>query len=126
MINFALIGCGRIAKRHAELLGTGQIAGARLAAVCDIVPERAREYGERYKVPHFTSVDDLLASKGIDAVSVLTPSGSHADIAVKVAQSHRHVVVASGSRTTLRRSAPSATRIARGSPFEHERRLACT
>ena len=34
MINFAIIGCGRIAKRHAELLGTGQIAGARLAAVC--------------------------------------------------------------------------------------------
>lgn len=101
MINFALIGCGRIAKRHAELLGTGQIAGARLAAVCDIIPERAREYGERYKVPHFTSVDELLASKGIDAVSVLTPSGSHADIAVKAAQSHRHVVVEKPMALTL-------------------------
>ncbi len=28
MLNFALIGCGRIAKRHSELLGRGQIAGA--------------------------------------------------------------------------------------------------
>lgn len=101
MINFAIVGCGRIAKRHAELLGTGQIAGARLAAVCDIVPERAREYGERYKVPHYTSVDDLLAAKDIDAVSVLTPSGSHADIAVKAAQSHRHVVVEKPMALTL-------------------------
>ena len=101
MINFALIGCGRIAKRHAELLGTGQIAGARLAAVCDIVPERARAYGEKYKVPAFTSVDELLASPGLDAVSVLTPSGSHADIAVKAAQSRRHVVVEKPMALTL-------------------------
>ena len=101
MINFALVGCGRIAKRHAELLGTGQIAGARLTAVCDISPERAREYGERYKVPAFTSVDDLLAAKDIDVVSVLTPSGTHADIAVKVAQSRRHVVVEKPMALTL-------------------------
>ena len=41
MLNFALVGCGRIAKRHSELLGHRQIAGARLSAVCDVVPERA-------------------------------------------------------------------------------------
>jgi predicted dehydrogenase len=101
MINFALIGCGRIAKRHAELLGSGQIAGARLAAVCDIVPERARGYAERFNVPAFTSVDALLACSGIDVVSVLTPSGSHAEIAIKVAQSHRHVVVEKPMALTL-------------------------
>ncbi len=93
MINFALIGCGRIAKRHAELLGLGQVAGARLAAVCDIVPERARAYAERFKVPAFTSVDELLASPGIDAVSILTPSGSHAEIAIKAAQARKHIIV---------------------------------
>jgi len=35
MINFALVGCGRIAKRHSELLGLNQIKGAKLVAVCD-------------------------------------------------------------------------------------------
>jgi predicted dehydrogenase len=101
MINFAIVGCGRIAKRHAELLGTGQIKGARLAAVCDLVPERAQAYGERFKVPAFTSIDDLLASSGIDAVSILTPSGTHADLAVKAAQAHKHVVVEKPMALTL-------------------------
>lgn len=101
MIRFAIIGCGRIAKRHAELLGTGQIAGASLAAVCDIDAKRAATYGERFKVPAFTSINELLASTGIDAVSVLTPSGMHADHAVAVARSGRHVVVEKPMALTL-------------------------
>jgi predicted dehydrogenase len=40
-LRFALVGCGRIAKRHAALLGSGEIAGAELGAVCDTVPEKA-------------------------------------------------------------------------------------
>ena len=101
MINFALLGCGRIAKRHAELLGTGQIAGARLAAVCDIVPARADEFGARYGVPAFHSPEELLRSTGIDVVSVLTPSGMHADHAVAVAKSGRHIVVEKPMALTL-------------------------
>ena len=101
MINFALLGCGRIAKRHAELLGTGQIAGARLAAVCDIVPARADEFGARYGVPAFHSPEELLRSIGIDVVSVLTPSGMHADHAVAVAKSGRHIVVEKPMALTL-------------------------
>lgn len=93
MLKFALVGCGRIAKRHAELLGTGQIAGARLSAVCDIIPERAREYGERYGVPWFQRMEDMLAAPGIDAVSILTPSGMHAAHTIAVAHAGKHAVV---------------------------------
>lgn len=109
MIDFAIVGCGRIAKRHADLLGTGQIAGARLAAVCDIVPERAAAFAERYNVRGFTSLDDMLGSPGIDVVSVLTPSGMHADHAVAVARSGRHVVVEKPMALTL----PDADRMIR-------------
>lgn len=101
MINFALLGCGRIAKRHAELLGTGQIAGARLAAVCDVRPERAQEFGARYGVPSFDSLPDMLREPGIDVVSVLTPSGMHAEHAIAVARSRRHVVVEKPMALTL-------------------------
>jgi UDP-N-acetyl-2-amino-2-deoxyglucuronate dehydrogenase len=93
MIRIALIGCGRIAKRHAELLGTGQIEGARLAAVCDRNPDRAAAFGSRYAVPAFTTIDELLRAPAIDAVAVLTPSGLHAEHAVRVAASGRHVIV---------------------------------
>lgn len=101
MINFAIIGCGRIAKRHAELLGTGQIAGARLAAVCDIRPERADSFGAKFGVPSFTAIGEMLAMKGINAVSVLTPSGMHAGHAIQVAASKRHVLVEKPMALTL-------------------------
>ena len=101
MIRFALIGCGRIARRHADLLGTGQIPGAQLAAVCDIVPQRLGAFAEKYQVPGFASIDELLAQPGIDAVSVLTPSGMHADHAVQVARSGRHVIVEKPMALTL-------------------------
>lgn len=101
MIRFAILGCGRIARRHAELLGTGQIAGATLAAVCDVVPQRVGAFAEKYGVPGFTSLDDLLAQPGIDAVAVLTPSGMHAEHAIRVARSGRHVVVEKPMALTL-------------------------
>ncbi|WP_295640750.1 Gfo/Idh/MocA family oxidoreductase [uncultured Methylibium sp.] len=101
MIEFAIVGCGRIAKRHAELLGTGQIAGARLSAVCDVRPERAEAFGQRYDVPWTTSLDELLARPGIDVVSVLTPSGMHAAHVIAVARSRRHIVVEKPMALTL-------------------------
>ncbi|MEO5844854.1 MAG: Gfo/Idh/MocA family oxidoreductase [Caldimonas sp.] len=101
MIAIALLGCGRIARRHAELLGTGQIEGARLAAVCDRQGERAAAFGSRYAVPSFTGIDELLAAPGIDAVAVLTPSGMHAGHAIRVARSGRHVIVEKPMALTL-------------------------
>jgi predicted dehydrogenase len=102
MIRFALIGCGRIAKRHAELLGTGQIEGAQLAAVCDVHADRAAAFGSRYQVPSFSTIDALLAAPAIDAVAVLTPSGMHAEHAIRVARSRRHVIVEKPMALTLR------------------------
>ena len=101
MINFAIIGCGRIAKRHAELLGTGQIAGARLAAVCDIQRDRAEGFGTKYEVPAFTSIDEMLKMPGLDAVAILTPSGMHAEHAILAAHSKRHVLVEKPMALTL-------------------------
>jgi predicted dehydrogenase len=43
----------------------------------------------------------MLAAPGIDAVSVLTPSGMHADHAVAVARSGRHIVVEKPMALTL-------------------------
>lgn len=100
-MNFALVGCGRIAKRHAELLGLGQIAGARLAAVCDIDAARAKQFGERFDVPWFTDMDEMMRAQPIDVVSVLTPSGLHAEHAVRLAKHGRHILVEKPMALTL-------------------------
>lgn len=93
MIGFGLLGCGRIAKRHSDLLGGGHIKGARLTAVCDEVPERADAIASRYGVPAFYDIDSLLTRDDVDVVSVLTPSGLHPAHAIAVAKAGKHVVV---------------------------------
>src|SRR4051794_37650347 len=92
-LKFGLVGCGRIAKRHSELLGTGQIAGARLSAVCDIEPSRADELARRFDVPSFHDYGEMLSSADVDVISVLTPSGMHAKHAIQAAEAGKHVVV---------------------------------
>ena len=100
-IKFALIGCGRISKRHAELLHHHQIAGAELVAVCDVNENRARSAGELYKVPAFTDMHEMMAKVDIDVVSILTPSGMHAEHTLAVAKYKKHIVVEKPMALTL-------------------------
>jgi UDP-N-acetyl-2-amino-2-deoxyglucuronate dehydrogenase len=93
MIKFGLLGCGRIAKRHSELLGGGHIDGARLVAVCDPIRERADAVASKFGVPASYDIDDFLARSDIDAVAVLTPSGMHAEHVIACAKAGKHVVV---------------------------------
>lgn len=101
MINFAILGCGRIARRHADLLGLGQIEGARLVAACDVNVSRTKAFVEKYQVPGFSSLAEMLAQTNIDVVSILTPSGMHAQHAIAVAGATRHIVVEKPMALTL-------------------------
>lgn len=101
MLKFALVGCGRIAKRHAELLGLNQIEGAKLTAVCDHDSSKAISIGERFSVPHYTDMHAMLQSENIDAVVVLTESGNHARNVVDLAQYGKHIIVEKPMALTL-------------------------
>ena len=88
-ISFALIGCGRIAQRHAALIATK----GRLAGVCDIIKEKADSLAAAYQVKAWYSIDDLLSGeKDIDVVVICTPNGLHAIHAVKALQAGFHVL----------------------------------
>ena len=93
MIRFGLLGCGRIAKRHSELLGGGHISQASLVAVCDPIQARADAIASRFGVPAHYGIDDFLARQDIDAVAVLTPSGMHPQHVIACAKAGKHVVV---------------------------------
>ena len=100
-LRFLLVGCGRIAKRHAELLGRGQIEGARLAGVCDIDPDRARAFGAQYDVPWFSDMGEMFARVEAEVASILTPSGMHPAHAMAAAAAGLHVVVEKPMALTL-------------------------
>lgn len=91
-LKFALLGCGRIARKHIDAINNA--AGSRLVAVCDVNLARASAMGSKLGVPHFANVDDMLqAVPEIDVVNILTPTGYHAEHAVRVASYGKHVVV---------------------------------
>jgi UDP-N-acetyl-2-amino-2-deoxyglucuronate dehydrogenase len=93
MIRFGLLGCGRIAKRHSDLLGGNHIQGASLVAACDPLRARADAIATKFGVPAHYDMNDFLARKDIDAVAVLTPSGMHPDHVIAAAKAGKHVVV---------------------------------
>ncbi|PIP98582.1 MAG: oxidoreductase [Shewanella sp. CG18_big_fil_WC_8_21_14_2_50_42_11] len=101
MLKFALLGCGRIAKRHSELLGHKQIENAKLVAVCDVVEEKAKKIGEQFGIPYFTDMNEMIAQTDIDVVSVLTESGYHAQHVIGIAKHKKHIVVEKPMALTL-------------------------
>lgn len=103
MLGFALVGCGRIAKKHADILGGGQFESAGLVAVCDINESKARRFGEKYGVPWFVDMHAMMKSMGghIHAICVLTESGNHCRHTVELAQYGKHIVVEKPMALTL-------------------------
>lgn len=97
----ALVGCGRISLRHSELLGGGHVAGAALAAVCDVVPERANTVAAKYGVPAFTEMHEMMQRVRPDAVAVLTESGNHAAHTIALAPYGAHIIVEKPMALTL-------------------------
>jgi UDP-N-acetyl-2-amino-2-deoxyglucuronate dehydrogenase len=89
-LRFAIVGCGRIAQRHALQI---QTVGT-LVAVCDIVEERTRIFADLYKAECFFSINDLLAADpAVDVVVICTPNGLHAEHSILAMGKGYHVLV---------------------------------
>lgn len=88
-LKFALIGCGRIALRHAEIINNI----AELTAVCDIKPERADEFSKKFFSKPYTSIEELLLNeKDTDVVSVCTPNSFHSAHTIAALKAGKNVV----------------------------------
>lgn len=75
-IGFALIGCGKVAFRHADAIA--QTPHARLIAVCDTDDAKAKALSQQASVPYYLDHQQMLkAHPEINVVSLLTPSGLH-------------------------------------------------
>ena len=101
MIKFALIGCGRIAIRHTNLLGNGEIEGAKLVAVCDLDENKANAVSSKFSVKGYTDYHEMFKNEQIDCVAVLTDSGSHAEIVIDIAQYGKAILVEKPMALTL-------------------------
>jgi UDP-N-acetyl-2-amino-2-deoxyglucuronate dehydrogenase len=88
-IRFAIIGCGRIAQRHAAHINSKGI----LVAVCDVVKEKANQLGKEYNAIPYYSIEALLNGEpALDVITICTPNGLHAEHSIKALQAGFHVL----------------------------------
>ena len=88
-MKIAQIGVGGWGKNHVRILselGT-------LSAVCDIDHKLAKEFGEKYSVNYYESLDELLDSENFDAAFVVTPTSTHMEIVSRLLEARKHVFV---------------------------------
>jgi len=83
------IGTGGWGKNHTRILAQLEV----LTAVCDTNKEKSKEFGEKYSVNHYDSVDSLLDSENFDGAFVCTPTSTHSEIATKLIQKRKSVFI---------------------------------
>lgn len=90
-IRFGLIGCGRVAPRHAQSLQ--QLDETELVAVADVKPNRADNFAQKYGVQAYYDHHALLEHHEIDAVTICVPSGLHKALTMDALAAGKHVLV---------------------------------
>jgi predicted dehydrogenase len=89
-VRFAVVGCGHIGKRHAEMIVRN--AESELVALCDTAPADSLKI-DHFNVPFFNSIESLLASGlEFDVVNVCTPNGLHSAHSLAALSAGKHVV----------------------------------
>jgi len=101
VVKFAVVGLGNIGSRHLAVLEA--YPHAEIVAICDVEPEKCARYVALYSgIPVFSNYADMLAQTEADVISICTPHGLHAPMAVQAANSGRHVLVEKPMALTVR------------------------
>jgi len=90
-VRFALVGCGRIAANHLAAM-QAHAKDCELVGVCDTDPAALAKAQQATGAPGFQSLDALLAGTEADCIVLATPSGLHAEQAIRCAMAGRHVM----------------------------------
>ena len=82
MIKLGIVGTGGMAGAHGE--NFRKIKGVEMVACCDVLPEKAKAYAKKFHIKnYYGSLDEMLASEKLDAVSIVTPDFNHTESALK-------------------------------------------
>jgi UDP-N-acetyl-2-amino-2-deoxyglucuronate dehydrogenase len=100
-IGFGIIGCGMISRFHAKAVA--DIKGAKVTACFDSYTESADKFGAEIGCKVYHKLDDMLADKSVDVVTICTPSGVHAEPAIAAAKAGKHIIVEKPLDITLKR-----------------------
>ena len=93
MINWGIIGCGKVTEVKSGP-AFNKVKDSKLIAVMRRDASLAEDYARRHNVPKFYSkASDLIYDKDINAVYIATPPGSHAEYAIEVIKARKAVYI---------------------------------
>jgi len=90
-MRIGIIGCGMIAGIHAQAIAS--LEEAELAGAADHNPARAAEFCAKHGGKAYADSEELLCDPTVDAVSICTPSGFHAEGAIAALEHGKHVIL---------------------------------
>ena len=88
-MKIVIIGTGSWGKNHCRVLSEFGV----LSAVCDINIQRAEEFGKKYSVNFYNSLENMLEKEEFDAAFVCSPTSTHFDITSALIENKKHVFV---------------------------------
>ncbi|MDF2944198.1 MAG: oxidoreductase domain protein [Herbinix sp.] len=93
-VRIGIIGIGNMGFAHAKCIGSGEIEGLKLTALCDLDEEKIDKVRKEFPdIPVFIDYKELLGSGLVDAIIIAVPHILHADIAIDAFDSGLHVLV---------------------------------
>lgn len=90
VVRVGLVGCGRVARVHAEALAAAE--QTQLVAVADVKEDRAQTFAEKYGAEAYTDWTKMLERDDIDAIQICTPHYLHAEMTIAAANAGKHVL----------------------------------
>lgn len=91
-MKFGIVGIGHIGKRHIAVIDAEP--NAEIAAICDIEIEKCKEQSDLYGgIPTYSDYEKMLTDSDCEIVSIATPHGLHAEMAVLAAKHKKHILV---------------------------------
>lgn len=93
IIKLGIIGCGRVAEeRHLPALK--MLDKIKIVAISDVDSDRMQKVGGQLRVENqFADYRELIDCQGVEAVGVLTPTTSHAEISTAVLEANKHLLL---------------------------------
>lgn len=88
-LTVAVVGCGNFAKGFVDLFKAHPTVDK--VYVCDLIPERAKEYSEKFDVEIIDTYEHILEDESINCIANFTQRHLHGDIVIRALKAGKHV-----------------------------------
>lgn len=88
-LKICVVGCGGFSQNFVPLFLRHPAVGSVL--VCDVIPERAAEFAERFGVERVASFEEAIARPDVNAIAIFVPRHLHGPLAIAALQAGKHV-----------------------------------